>query len=71
MERYQLSLLIESLEYCEKLLQRADDRERGLTHAQKHYVIQTALIVMTDLRADFERQRAAMDAPDTIDRIPF
>lgn len=71
MERYQLSLLIESLEYCEKLLQLSDDRERGLTLTQKHYVIQTALIVMSGLRADFEHQRAEMDASDTIDRIPL
>ena len=71
MERYELSLLIESLEYCEKLLERADDRERGLTHGQKHYVIQTALIVMRDLRADFESKRAMIDAPANNDGIPF
>lgn len=71
MERYELSLLIESLEYCEKLLERADDRERGLTHGQKHYVIQTALIVMRDLRADFEAKRARIDAPNNSDGIPF
>lgn len=50
MGSYQLSILIERLEQCERLLQRADDRERGLTHAQKHYVIQTALIVMITRR---------------------
>lgn len=71
MERYQLSLLIESLEYCEKLLQLSDNWERGLTLTQKHYVIQTALIVMSGLRADFEQQRAAMDESDTIDQIPL
>lgn len=71
MERYELSLLIESLEYCEKLLERADNRERGLTHGQKHYVIQTALIVMRDLRADFEAKRAIIDAPANSDGIPF
>lgn len=71
MERYELSLLIESLEYCEKLLERADERERGLTHGQKHYVIQTALIVMRDLKDDFKAKRAIIDAPANSDGIPF
>lgn len=71
MERCELSLLIESLEYCEKLLERADVRDSWLTHGQKQYIIQAALIFMRDLKADFETKRARMDAPANSDGIPF
>ncbi|MCC7017839.1 MAG: hypothetical protein IT564_11620 [Rhodospirillales bacterium] len=71
MERYELTLLIETLDYLEKHIQRADERERPLTHGQKHYILQTSLIVIRDLRADFERQRNLLDNPHKDDGIPF
>lgn len=71
MERYELSLLIESLEYIERTLERADDRERGLTHGQKHYIIQTTLIVLRDVKREFEHKRYELDHKDRVDQIPF
>ena len=71
MERYELSLLIETLAYIETTLKRADNRENSLTHGQKHYIIQTALIVLRDLKAEYERQRNGIDASETANQIPF
>lgn len=71
MERHQLTLLIESLGFCVKLLERADSREDSLTHAQKRHFIQTALILMRDLTSEYERQRSRLDKQNPSDGIPF
>lgn len=71
LERYELAVLIDTLDYIETTIARADDREHGLTHAQKHFVIQTALIVIRDLKAGYEQQGREMESPTRMDGIPF
>jgi hypothetical protein len=72
MEHYELSHLIDALTYVRTTLERADDREKSLTHGQKHYLIQTALIILRDMQDEYEHERRKLERPiDYTGDIPF
>jgi hypothetical protein len=70
MERYEQNLIAE-LSSVQNLIDMADCRDNGFTHAQKHFILQTALLIIKRLKEGKERELRHIVSPPTNDDIPF